>query len=84
MPMLWRGELKGCDLLVAAPLTKEQRKVLHPACQCMSRPQNIPGTARIARGGGLISDVATAKNSWSQCASSFLGCEKQDDFSNCA
>lgn len=60
MPMLWRGELKGCDLLVAAPLTKEQRKVLHPACQCMSRPQNIPGTARIARGGGLISDVPTA------------------------
>ena len=57
MPLLWRGCLHGCDLLVASPVSKEQRKFLHPTCQCMSRPQRVPGTSSLARGGGLITDV---------------------------
>lgn len=60
MPLLWHGEFKSCDLLIAAPLTKEERRALHPACQCMSFPQLVPGTTGIARGGGLITPTATA------------------------
>ena len=61
MPLLWQGSISDCDLVVANPWSKEQKRYLHPSCQCMSRPQKVPGSSLIARGGGLVTDRASVR-----------------------
>jgi hypothetical protein len=54
--ILWTGEFGGCDLLVAVTKPAATFTLAHPACQCGTRPQFIPGSSFRIRGGGDIHD----------------------------
>lgn len=63
LPSIWykymaeivlQGTMQKCDLVIA-PLDGVH---VHPACQCLSLPQRVPGTTHIARGGQLITSRA--------------------------
>ena len=54
--MLWSGQYQGCNLIVAVVQPVDGTVVVHPACQCATRPQAVPGSAFSIRGGGFIMD----------------------------
>jgi hypothetical protein len=54
--MLWSGQYQGCDLIIAVVQPDAGTSVVHPACQCATRPQTVPGSIFSIRGGGYITD----------------------------
>ncbi len=54
--MLFTGVFQQCELLLAVPPLPSGAQLVHPACQCGTRPQRRPGSEGFTRGGGLVSD----------------------------
>eukprot|EP00973_Karenia_brevis_P096268 12431438-Karenia_brevis.AAC.1 len=59
LPLTLQGEWQGCDLMVAAPAPPHGTSWTHPACQCGTRPQLMPGAQFLTREGGDIRDPST-------------------------
>lgn len=54
--ILFYSSYKGCTLHAATTPLPSRSAMVHPACQCFSRPQRQPGTDNLRRGGGLMTD----------------------------
>ena len=54
--LLFHTTYQNCVLYASMAPPRSGTMVVHPACQCFSRPQRQPGTVNLRRGGGLMSD----------------------------
>ena len=59
--MLWDGCYQNCPLRVDATAPCAEKRLVHPACQCGTRPQLRPGCMHFVRGGGDIADLSQVR-----------------------
>ncbi len=59
--LLFSAAYKDCCLITAIPPLPPKTRLVHPTCQCCTRPQLRPGCANEVRGGGQINDTSTVE-----------------------